>query len=398
MNDLSHELGLMRRELRDARAIVSRLDASMAVARRAVPRRSPQQRLAQTLACYAIGRQKTQAPARIAATLYNNDPALLATLASPGMIGRSAVAPAMTTVSGWAAELASAGNADFLQVLAPKSIYAQLSAFPGAIRVSLAGRGSIKVPSRAPSSPLSAPFVGEGQPIAVRQLALSTAALVPHKAAVISQFSEELMKHSTPSIEAVIETTMAYDASVSIDGVLLGSTAPSAVSPGGILAGVTPTAATAGGTLAALAGDVRALAAAIETTGPLIAPIVLMSMTSALLLGSQLFGFIPNGGAYDMPIIASPTVPAKQLIMLDTANFASAEGDTPDISSTKEVSLHAEDTAPLPLVTGAQGAGVPAAPQFSAFQTATIAVRLLQDCTWVMTRAGRVAVINNVTW
>jgi hypothetical protein len=48
-----------------------------------------------------------------------------------------------------------------------------------------------------------------------------------------------------------------------------------------------------------------------------------------------------------LPVIASPTVPAKRLIMFDAANFASGDGDEPDIASSKEVLLHEEDTAPI---------------------------------------------------
>jgi hypothetical protein len=351
--------------------------------------------LARTLACHVVGRARTKPAAAIAAEVYGNDPTLLQALAAPGMVGKAATGPAMTSDGPWAGVLVTAGNADFFQVLTPNSIYSQLSQHPGAIRVSLAGRASIKVPSRTPSPTLASTFVGEGGAIAVRQLALSTASLAPRKASMISMFSEETMKYSQPNIEAVVRATLAYDVAISIDGALLDANPQSVIRPAGILNGVTPTTATAGGGLAAFGGDVRALAAAIETTGPLIAPVLIMSTTSAMLLGSQLLG------ANDMPIIASPTVPAKQLIMLDAANFASAEGDTPDISSSREVSYHAEDTLPLPIVGGtAQPPTLAqiAAPVMSAFQTATIAIRLIQDCSWIMTRSGRVSVITTVSW
>jgi hypothetical protein len=88
--------------------------------------------------------------------------------------------------------------------------------------------------------------------------------------------------------------------------------------PAGILNGVSAT--TAGGGLAAFAGDVRALAAAIEATGPLIDPVLVMSSRSALMLAT----LTQNT---DLPIIASPNVPAKRLVMVDAGNFASGEGD-----------------------------------------------------------------------
>ena len=123
-----------------------------------------------------------------------------------------------------------------------------------------------------------------------------------------------------PSIESLIRAVMGFDAAVSIDGVLLGATAPDTISPGGILYGVTATPAATGGGLPAFAQDVRNLAAAIETSGPMIRPVFLMSSTSQLLIS-----VLAMNGTSDVPIIASHTVPAKQLIMLDAANFASGE-------------------------------------------------------------------------
>jgi hypothetical protein len=52
-------------------------------------------------------RRATSVPAAIAAEHYRNDPAVLNALAAPGRIGKSAVAPAQTTVAGWAAEIAT---------------------------------------------------------------------------------------------------------------------------------------------------------------------------------------------------------------------------------------------------------------------------------------------------
>jgi hypothetical protein len=84
--------------------------------------------------------------------------------------------------------------------------------------------------------------------------------------------------------------------------VLLGSTAATAIAPAGLLNDVSATTATAGG-LAAFAGDVRALAAAIEATGPLIDPVLIMSSTSALLIT-----VLSQSGAADMPIIAAAPI------------------------------------------------------------------------------------------
>ena len=122
----------------------------------------------------------------------------------------------------------------------------------------------------------------------------------------------------------------------------------------------------------------------------MIDPVRIMSSTPALMLAT----LTQNA---DLPIISSPSVPAKRLIMLDGANFASAEGEAPDISTSKEVLLHQEDTTPLAIASGARGSAVVASPSGSMYQTACVALRLLQDTTWAMTRSGRVAYVDGVS-
>ena len=59
----------------------------------------PQQMLGKVLACHVLGRRKSCPAARIAAEAYNNHPDLLKAMAAPGLIGKSAMTPAQTTVS-----------------------------------------------------------------------------------------------------------------------------------------------------------------------------------------------------------------------------------------------------------------------------------------------------------
>jgi hypothetical protein len=320
-------------------------------------------------------------------------------LSNFGAVCKASVSPAMTTISTWASEIVGVGvSPGALQVIAPQSVYSQLSKIPATTRASLAGYGGVKVPSRAAPTVMTNPFIGEGQPISTRQYPLTSATLTPKKVGVLTELTLETFKYSITDVERLISAAMADETAAKIDFVLLGNTAATSISPAGLLNSVSATPPTAGGSLPAFAGDVRALAAAIETTGPLIMPTLIMSVTSAMLLGSQLMGWLSEGGPTDLPFITSPTVPQKMVIMVDAAHFASGEGDTPLIDASKEVTLHEEDTAPLALASGATGAAVVAAPQRSMFQTGCIAIRLLQDVTWCMTRPGRVSFINSVSW
>ncbi|MGY3122751.1 hypothetical protein ACVWXQ_006688 [Bradyrhizobium sp. S3.14.4] len=390
-----------RRQLSDIQSQVSKLTARLSRDRGP----SPRDVLVRSVMCKVLATLHKSSPQAVADQLFPYQRDIAQAIRTPGSVLKAAVAPAQTTVAGWASELVTAGVLGTLQIVAPASAYAQLTALPSTIRADLAGWGSIKVPTRSPSPTLAPPFVGEGQPIPVRQAAIANAALARKKAAVISTFTGEMLARSQPDIEQLIKDVMAFDASAAIDGVLLGNAAGTAIAPPGILNGVSASAPTTGGGLAALAGDVRTLAAAIEATGPLVAPTLIMSATSALIVLLSLTGGIVlsvEDGGPQLAIIAAPSVPSKRLIMIDAANFASGEGDTPEIMSSSEALLHMEDTTPLPI--GAVGAvpgtdpNVVAAPARSLFQTNAIAVRMITDCGWCMTRAGRVAYIDNVTW
>ena len=96
--------------------------------------------------------------------------------------------------------------------------------------------------------------------------------------------------------------------------------------------------------------------------------------------------------------IVSNNVPSDIVMLVDAADFASATGDVPAFDVSDVATLHMEDTAPLPLVTGAQGSGVVASPMRSLWQTASVGVRMIQDLSWGMRRAGMVSVITGVAW
>jgi hypothetical protein len=404
MDDLfsSSDSGLLRRQFRDIHSMVSRLDQQLR-GPPSIP--TPRALLGKLLACHALATKNEEPAARIAAEVYRNSPLLLEALARPnslvspkhgegGIVSKAASVPAQTTLTGWAAEVAQQGVSGdgFLQLLTPNSVYSQLSSRPGSIRVSLAGRSSVKVPTRAPTPTLAGPFVLENAPVPMRQAGLSTASLVRKSAKVVSMFTREMLETSIPDIETLVRAIMAFDTAVAIDGVLLGSTAISTTAPPGLLNGVTPTTATTGGGLAAFAGDVRALATAIEASGPMLDPVLIMSATSELMIDT-----LSMSATDSLPIISSPTVPAKQLILIDAGNFASAEGDAPSIMTSKEAVIHMEDTTPLNIGTAGSPATV-AAPTSSAWQVECVAIRLTQDATWMMTRTGRVASITTVSW
>lgn len=296
----------------------------------------------------------------------------------PAFVARATTQPAQTTVAGWAAELAQQGTSGIVAMLAPKSTYAALAA--RGLRLSFAGIGTIKVLSRGPAN-ISGVFVGEAAGIPVRALSLAATSIAPCAAKVISIFTAELSRRSTPSIEAVIRQAIAEDTAAAIDGIMMGASAPTAVSPGGLLNGVTPLAATAGGSTAALSGDLGKLAGAVAAPQDLIYLMPEAERVRALTLAPGLIG---------VTIISTPSLAAKSVVALDAADFLSGETDTPSFDVTSQATLVTADSVPVdPFGT---------TPTSSLWQQDLIGIRALFDCTWAMRMNGRIATITGVTW
>jgi HK97 family phage prohead protease/HK97 family phage major capsid protein len=340
-----------------------------------------------------------QHPEQILRELYGNDD-------GTAMVLKSATAPAMTGVAGWAAELAvQQAVTDMLDILYPDFIYPQVAAI--GIRVTFDRFGSIKIPTRSNSTLLSGDFVAEGNPIPVLQGLFSSITLTPKKMAVITTFTREMAMHSTPTIEPVLRTAILGDTGKILDTRLLDNVASSASRPAGLLNGVTPITATAitGGALTALTTDLTNLVSALLTANAGRTIVLIMNPVDALRAtmitnsnGAFVFDSLEALRAkFNLrAVLTSTTVTAKTLIALDAADFATATGDAPQFDVSSQATLHME-TAPSAI--GTVGApNVVAAPTRSLWQTDTIGVRMLLDVTWAMRRSGMVQTIANVTW
>lgn len=321
-------------------------------------------------------------------------------------MAKAATAPAMTTVTGWAAELVQQINAGFMETLMPKSVYPRLS--NGGLSLSFGTNGRIIIPTRSTTPSIAGSFVGEGLPIPVRQGAFTSQTLTPKKMAVITTWTREINEHSVPAIEGLLRNAIQEDTAISLDSVLIDSNPATLVRPAGILNGITPLTPTAGGGFNALVGDIKQLSGALltATKGNVRNPVWLMNpqqVNSAGLVaapGAGTFPFrdeISNGKLSGWGIIDSGTIPMGTVITLDAADFVSVGGDAPRFELSDQATLHMEDTTPADIVSG-PGPGTPAFPVKSMWQTDSIALRLILPINWTVRRAGVVAVVNGVTW
>lgn len=362
----------------------------------------PMEYLYRALTVAVVAYKTNQHPTAVRQMHYGDDPC---TKVISDVITRAATAPADTTTSGWASQLVQTVIADFMESLIPDAVYPKLSA--AGLRLTFGRNGVISVPTRSATPTIAGSFVGEGAPIPVRQGAFTAATLVPKKMAVISTMTREIAEHSIPAIEQLIRDAMQEDTSVAIDTVLLDATAASAIRPAGIRNGVAAETATTGGGLAALVGDIALLTGALltATNGRVRSPVWIMNPTlanAAALLqnGLGLFPFREelNGGMMNRwPVIASSTVTAGMLILVDAADFASVTDDEPRFDVSDQATLHMEDTTPLPLV-GVGSPGAIPAPVRSLWQTDTVGIRMILPMNWTLRRTGSVHWIDNVTW
>lgn len=373
----------LSRAVRHVNQRLDRLDP-----RRASPHDDPARMLTRVAVCHFLGFAHKSSPDEIAAEVYRSRPDVGIALASPGKwLERAAASPASTSQIAWASELVQASNGGLVETIAAPSAYSALAR--RGVRLSFAGSGAVILPARSATPTLAAPFVAEGQPIPIKRLGLLSTLAKPKKGGIISLFSGELAAYSRPNIEAVIRDAMRTDSAAAFDGILLGTTAPSTVSPGGLLAGVTPIAASTGGSSTEnLAGDLGALAAAIPAPGDLVFLMNSAELTRALVLAPGVAG---------LTIIPAPTLPSGTIVALDAADFYSGESDAPRFDVSEVATVHEEDTTPLAIGT----AGTPptvAAPSRSLYQTDSIGVRMLTEMTWGLRRANRIASVAGVEW
>jgi len=337
---------------------------------------------------YALANETT--PEMAADRLFNRDVSLR------GFIGaqKAAVDPAQTTVSEWAGNLARETWAEFVALLGPESVYAQLSARGSSATFS---GGKVRFPARNATPNLAGDFVGERQPIPVKKGSVLAPSLPPKKVAVITAYSREMAQGSGGSMEAYLRTAILEDTGPVLDARLLDSNAGTDVRPAGLLNGVTLT-PSAGTTLPDIITDLKAALTPVLEAGGGRRLVWLMNPLQAMSLSLQ----TDAAGAVVWPdaarrlgiadVIVSPNVPAGTLLLVDAAEFATAADVAPTFYTSNEGVLHMDDV-PDPISDGTM-----AVPVISLFQQDALALRMVQQMNWTMRRPGMVSGVSGIAW
>lgn len=357
----------------------------------------------------------------ILARRWPNDQATFETakLLSGGMVNKAAQPPAMTSVAGWAAELVRDSYAAFMDALSPESVVPRIPMQ----RYDFDGYGRILIPSRASTYPddpnLAAAFRREGNPIRVGATRVSSKYLTPKSMGVIGTFTKELLRRSTPNIEDAIRQWMLEDTALALDVTYLDDVAATDERPAGILNGVPPedTRASSGNTAQDITNDLSQMLTGLSSHYMGRRPVWIMNQARAWALsfsrtptGDPAFpgmGVQGAGNLAGIPVIASTTVPADIVVLVDASELAFA-GGAPVFEGTDVATIHEDSGAPnadmitgatvLPIASGAAGAAVVATPVRSLFQTHSAALKAVWEIDWTVVRPGAVQVLTDVTW
>lgn len=317
---------------------------------------------------------------------------------------RAATDPADTSTPAWAGNLVQERWEDFVDLLRDVSVYPQLPGF----RLQFDRNGVLNVPKNDGRGTLAGDFIAEGAPIPVKEGVVGTTSLTPKKMAVISSYTREIARSSTPAIEGIINTQILGDTAELLDTRLLDAGARTAVRPAGyqdttetVAANVnTATGATVATIIADATGMITRLMAARVSTGAvwIMNPINAVHLRNVQDAASGSFPFraeVSAGTFMGFPLVMSQNVAVDTVFLQGDRAVAYAAQFAPMIEVSEQATLVMDDTAPDHIV---DGAAVTTMPVRSMFQMDAVAVKMTVGLDWRIVRPGGVQVLDTVAW
>jgi hypothetical protein len=281
------------------------------------------------------------------------------------LLTRGATAPAMTTVAGWAAELAQKVVAGGLEGMGPAAAGAQM--LMQSLVLTFDNNGLISAPGFVAGAG-NAGFVAEGDPIPVRQLAATAALLQPHKLGAIGVLTREMI--SSSNAEALVGDTLMRSAAAALDVALFGANAATPAAPAGLrngIAALTPSASA--DALAAFYEDMATLINAVSSVGGN-GPFVFVGSPGRIAGMVMRFALQPG----NITVLAS-TALGGDLLAVAPAALVAALDPEPEIEASTAAELHMSDQ---PVAVGTAG------PARSLFQTDATAIKMKWPVSWAL--------------
>jgi HK97 family phage major capsid protein/HK97 family phage prohead protease len=260
---------------------------------------------------------------------------------------KAAIAPGSTTDPAWAGPLAQVQNltGEFIDLLRPKTI---LGKIPGLKQVPF----NVSVPVQNAGGVYG--WVGQGFAKPVTKLGFTTATLGIAKAAGIIILTEELVRTSSPSAEAIVRNDMIAGIAEFLDHQFIdpAKAATANISPASITNGLTPITATTNPL-----ADIHALIAALSAANiPLGGVTLIMSETNALTLGMSRDAMgnraFPNltaeGGSIDGINVVTSNVAGTMVIALQPNLILYADDGGVSIDVSREATVQMDSTPDTP--------------------------------------------------
>ncbi|MFP3706185.1 phage major capsid protein [Paraburkholderia sp. SIMBA_009] len=307
------------------------------------------------------------------------------------LVLKAAVAAGTTTDPTWAGPLVPYQNmaSEFIELLRPATIVGRIQNFR---RVPF----NVNIPGQTTGS--SVGWVGEGKPTPVSALAFDTTSLGMSKVGGIVVMTEELVRFSSPSAEALVQQDMIATISQFLDGQFIDpakAAGANGVSPASITNGVEAIPAS-GTDAAAVRADVKSafdafIAANLSVSGA----VWIMSESTALALSMmqnalaqpEFPGISMAGGTFfGLPAILSKTA-GNMIILANASEILLADDGGVTLDASREASLEM-DSAP------AGGA----TELVSLWQNGFIAMKATRFINWKRRRAAGVQYISGVNY
>jgi hypothetical protein len=324
-----------------------------------------------SLTVRAIASLRRTRMADIAAEMFPHDQALMQ------LVTRASSAPAMTSVTGWAAELVRKIVVDTLDALGAASGAADV--LKRSLVLDWNGAGAISAPTFVATAGNSG-FVKEGDPIPVRQLSAAPVSLAPYKLATIAALSRELAEGS--NAEAAISDALVRSTGLALDAVFFGSGAAVAnTQPAGIRNGIaTSTASASTDPFGAFFEDMATLANAVGAVAGK-GPIFIVASFGRIVSASGRFPGKDDASSPVIPIASSAV--GNDILAIAPQGIVAALSAEPDVEAVNASTL-VMDTAP-----GA--AGLTGAGEKEMWQTDSIALKCRWPVSWALRDARAVA-------
>jgi hypothetical protein len=379
---------------------------------KAEPKLQPGIALARLVKCYGMARGDVDRAAKLASIRYGEQSTAFGTLKGLADRGYNSIekaeVPAGATVSGnWAEDLVgdeTSAFADFVEYLRPQTILGKF----GTNGIPSLRRIPFRVPLISQTAGGEGYWVGEGKAKPVTSFDFSRTHLEPLKVANICVLTNEIIRDSSPSAEALVRDQLAeaLKARLDIDFLDPAKGASAGVSPASITNAAANGAASGTGDADDVRADIRSLLNEyINANNPPSTGVLIMRSGTALALSmmvnalgqDEFNGIGMNGGTLlGIPVITSEHVASGVVVMVNASDIYLADDGGIRIDMSREASIEMLDSS----LTGDSIGVVPgtAASTVNMFQTNSVAILAERTINWAARRATAVAYLSGVAW